>query len=67
MKILVGYYCEKEIEVDDKFLPLEEKDEYTNKEHELLCELAKKIKRGLSNSSDLYYICDSHGNVIFEQ
>ena len=67
MKILIGYYVEKEMEVDDKFLPLEEKDEYTNKEHELLCELAKKIKCSLSNSSDLYYICDSNGNVIFEQ
>ena len=67
MKILVGYYCEKEMEVDDKFLPLEEKDEYTNKEHELLCELVKKINGGLSNPSDLYYIGDSHGNVIFEQ
>ena len=67
MKILVGYYTEKEMEVDDKFLPLEEKDEYTNEEHKLLIELAKKIDKGLEYPSELTCICDSHGNVIFEQ
>ena len=67
MKILVGYYTEKEMEVDNKFLPLKEKDEYTDEELELLQELVDKVDSGLSYPSELTCICDSHGDVIFEQ
>lgn len=67
MKILVGYYTEKEVEVDDKFLPLAEKDEYTDEEHKLLDELVKKTDGSLNYPSELCCICDTDGYVIFEQ
>lgn len=67
MKILIGYYTEKEMEVDDKFLPLAEKDEYTDEDYELLRKLINKVDDSLSYPSELYFICDSDGNVMFEQ
>lgn len=67
MKILIGYYTEKEMEVDDKFLPLAEKDEYADEDYELLRKLINKVDDSLSYPSELYCICDSDGNVMFEQ
>ena len=67
MKILVGYYTEKEMEVDDKFLPLVEKDEYTDEDYELLRKLVDKADESLSYPSELCCICDSDGYTIFER
>ena len=67
MKIFVGYYIGKEMEVDDKFLPLEEKDDYDNEDYELLYKLVNQVEGGLSDPSELLWIYDTNGNVIFEQ
>ena len=67
MKILVGYYTEKEMEVDDKFLPLETKDDYNDEDYKLLRELAEKVDSGLNYPSELCWISDSNGDVILER
>jgi len=67
MKILIGYYTEKEMEVDDKFLPLETKDDYNDEDYKLLRELAEKVDSGLSYPSELCWISDSNGDVILER
>ena len=67
MKILVNYYIEKEIEVDDEFLPLEVKDSYDDADCELLHKLVNQVSTGLDDPSELAWICDANGHVIFEQ
>ena len=67
MKIIVGYYTEKEMEVDDKFLPLDTKDDYDSEDYELLQHLINKVDNSLNYPSELCCICNSDGDIIFEQ
>lgn len=69
MKILVGYYTEKEMEVDDKFLPLQIEDDYESATEcaMLLSELVEQVDKSLEYPSSLCGIIDANGDVIYEQ
>lgn len=59
MKIRIGYYAERDLEVDDKFLPLDDlrfNIEHGQEAKTLIDELVEKIKKNLTINDSLQTI-----------
>jgi serine/threonine protein phosphatase PrpC len=71
VKCIVSVVTEREVEVDDKFLPLCSDDFWANNNREanqLSNRLREEVNSGLldDDETELIYIEDMNGNIIFE-